>query len=381
MIDVLVVGAGPSGLSTAILLIKGGLRVRVIEKRRGISGHSRAIGIHPPGLEVLDAVGIGEQVAARAVRIRDGVGISNGRVVGRMDFSQVPSRHRYIASLPQNETLALLRHRLLVLDPRALQEDARYLGHRMAPDQHTVQVRLESGSPARSPETVCARWLIGADGATSAVRHGLRIPFAGRELPDRYVMGDYPDTTDFGDTAALFLHPEGIIESFPLPGGLRRWVARQGTGSAAGLATLVRERAGYLLDDSQLTMSGEFGTANRQVSSMVHRRTVLIGDAAHEVSPIGGQGMTLGLLDAAELAGILSTPPGVQQLLWPGFERRRLAASRRAGRQAHLNMVLGRPLPKWVVPARDLLLGSLAGSAGINSAVARTFTMTNGRRQ
>lgn len=378
MLDALIIGAGPSGLSAAILLIQRGLKVKVVEQREGVGRHSRAIGIHPPGLEVLDAVGIGQQVAAQAVHIRDGVGISGTRSIGRMDFSRIGGRYGYIASLPQNETIKLLRQRLRELAPHALEEETRYLSHRVTPDGAAVQVSVQRGAGREEhSQRYTARWLIGADGTNSAVRTQLGIGFVGRDLPDEYVMGDYPDTTSFGSTAALFLHPHGIVESFPLPGELRRWVAHRGRGTdrVRGLAELVSARTGEQLAEEQRTMYSEFSTANRQVPTMVHERTVLIGDAAHEVSPIGGQGMTLGLLDAAELAEIL--PASAPALRWSEFDRRRLAAARKAGGQARLNMWLGRPLPVWMVPARDLMLRSVVGSERINVAAARTFTMSS----
>ena len=110
---------------------------------------------------------------------------------------------------------------------------------------------------------------------------------------------------------------------------------------------------------------------------MVHGRVALIGDAAHEISPIGGQGMNLGWLDAADLAPIISAAlqgqdTGEQLRV---FDRSRRAAAATAGWQAHLNMALGRPLPSAVLDARNSLLLPALAVPGAAALVARRFTM------
>jgi 2-polyprenyl-6-methoxyphenol hydroxylase-like FAD-dependent oxidoreductase len=110
---------------------------------------------------------------------------------------------------------------------------------------------------------------------------------------------------------------------------------------------------------------------------MIHGRTAVIGDAAHEVSPIGGQGMNLGWLDAAGLAPIMVAALKGHSVAneLRAYERSRLRASARAMRQAEINMALGRPLPPLLMGARNLAVGSLAGNPSINAWVAGRFTM------
>lgn len=374
-----IVGAGPSGLSCAILLVQAGWTVRVLEQRSEIGEHSRAIGIHPPGLRVLDAVGVGAAAQRQGVRITDGIGISRGKHLGRVDFSHLPGPHPYILSLPQNQTVHLLRERLNQLAPRALQLGTRYLHHDQLPGTQRVQVTSQSPG-ADTADMTETEWLIAADGTGSTVREHLGVSFTGKALADRYVMGDYPDTTDYGSTAVLFLHARGIVESFPMPNGLRRWVVHAGRGTATvpGLAQVVAERTGHRVVETERSMYSEFCTAHRQVGSLAHGRVLVIGDAAHEVSPIGGQGMTLGLADARELSTLLTgtlpvTPERLQK-----FSRTRLARARHAARQAHLNMRLGRPLNAALIPLRDGIFTTLAKEPRFMHAVARTFSMSNG---
>ena len=377
MIDVLIVGAGPSGMALAILLRQGGHSVRVLESRTRIGEHSRAIGIHPPGLAVLDELGVGPAAVEAGVRITRGVGISRGRIVAQLGFGSIPAGHRFVLSLPQNRTVGLLRDRLRALDRSALLAGHEFTSFTAHPGFHSVEA-VAAGGPTRFE----CRFLIGADGTQSAVRRAALVPFRGTDLPDRYLMGDYPDGTDFGPVAALFLHEHGITESFPLPGDRRRWVSRLRDERSASLPELIARRTGHRVEASENSMLSRFGTANFAVGSMNHGNLVLIGDAAHEVSPIGGQGMTLGLGDAAALAPILGAVLGgeqprdrVEEQL-AGFSSRRLAAARRAGRQAQVNMALGRPLWGPAVGTRDALAHVLFRSERFSAAVAATFTTT-----
>ncbi|GAA3702512.1 NAD(P)/FAD-dependent oxidoreductase [Arthrobacter ginkgonis] len=436
-VDVAIAGAGPAGLALAILLAQRGVSVRVLEERAQPGTHSRAIGLHPPGLEVLDLAGVGSAAVEAGVRITSGVALNGiphrgAAAVASMDFGVLPGPHRYVLALPQTTTLALLEKRLDLLDPGALRRGVRVEGFGPGPDGVRVRTRVSGpdtppdGGPPASPY-LTARFLVGADGVRSGTRQALGLPFLGEAHPDRYAMADYPDTTDFGSTAALFLHPEGIVESFPLPGGLRRWVARlaDGPGSprflrrgngggplrvpVAGsprdslgeaLPATIARRTGHAVEAAGVVPS-VFGTARRSVPRMAAGPVVLIGDAAHEVSPIGGQGMTLGLLDAAQLAGILCAAlaqgHGTAHGLWHGtvrqgtahrtphdaatqaalerFSARRLDAARTAGRAAHLNMVLGRPLPGPLLRGRNRAIGALVGHGAVHDSVARHFTM------
>ncbi|PRA04530.1 hypothetical protein CQ019_09415 [Arthrobacter sp. MYb229] len=365
--EVAIIGAGPVGLTLAILLAQRGQKATVYEKRTELAGHSRAIGLHPPAQRILELAGLGPRAQESGVPIRRGIGMSAGRIIGTMDFAVIGGDYPFVLSLPQQVTESLLRERLAELAPGALVSGAEFSGLlAQSPDG----VEFTAGGTAHR-----ARWLVAADGVNSSVRRSLGVPFAGKELPDTYLMGDFPDTTQLPHTAALFLHPAGIVESFPLPGSLRRWVVRvdgqDRGGSAAEVVDALCHRVGFVLDAASCTMHSRFTTANRQVASMVHGRVVMLGDAAHQISPIGGQGLSLGFADALELAARLASHASLA-----GFSETRLQAARKAGSRAQLNMMLGRPLPRWLAPARDVLISRLASSQRIHDGAARSFTMT-----
>ncbi|MBT2595037.1 NAD(P)/FAD-dependent oxidoreductase [Arthrobacter sp. ISL-72] len=377
MIDVVVVGGGPVGLFMAALLLQHGVSVRVLEQRAEPNPHSRAIGIHPPSLEALDGVGVAAALTAGGVQIRRGLAIGGGAEVAAMSFDGVSGRYPFVLSLPQARTEAVLERRVMELDSGSLQRGVTVTG--LHDDGGTVAVDVvTAGQEAR----IYAALAVAADGVRSTVRQLLGVPATFREYPDAYLMGDFADSTAFGADAALFLERPGIVESFPLPGGVRRWVARlpaAGTEppTAASLANMVGERTGIAVDAGSNSMLSMFGVRSRLAQRMVRGRTALIGDAAHEISPIGGQGMNLGWLDAAELAPLILSRLGQRatERDLACFESHRLQAAARASRQAEINMALGRPLPTPLWHVRNRLIGFAGGTPAINSRVAARFTM------
>ncbi|MBC8142418.1 MAG: FAD-dependent monooxygenase, partial [Armatimonadetes bacterium] len=340
--QVAIVGGGAVGLCLACLLSLRGVACVVLERRTTPQEHSRAIGIHPPALHVLQTVGVAETLIAVGVQIGGGLAYLDKKCVGRIPLGDVDPVYPFVLTVPQPVTEAVLTARLLELSPNALFTGANVVSTEPGDNGTCLYIEDVDGGKRR----LRARYVVACDGKHSALREAAGIPFRGGKYPDSYLMGDFADNTPFGTDAALFVTSGGIVESFPLPGEMRRWVARlperMDTTDAHDLATIVLERTGFVVPVETCVWMSPFGIEYRLAATFYQNNLFLAGDAAHVVSPIGGQGMNLGFLDARALAEILSERLKANRADLPtvdaaDYERARRESARTALRRAELN--------------------------------------------
>ena len=308
--EVLVVGAGPTGLTLATLLRRAGIDCLVIDKADGPSTTSKAIGLQYRVSEVLAWMGLVDRFVARAAEqttvnlIADP---GSGRVSARLVLGTLSSRAgaggfapRPII-IPQSDTEAILGEAL------------REAGGSVAWSRELVDVVEEAErvvATLADGTTVRARWLVSCEGAHSVARKRRGISFDGKTYPHDFIMADVAmDTTLARGEAFSFLHPRGVLSAITMPGEGRWRLFIEAGETHIGEITLDAVRALFVErtgDRSSVISAPRWLTRFKIHSRIVERfrdgRVFLAGDAAHLHSPSGGQGITTGMQDATNLA-------------------------------------------------------------------------------
>jgi len=369
-VDVVVVGGGPVGLFLGCLLVQRGISCRVIEKRTEPTTHSRSIGIHPPALERLADVGVADELIDRSVVVTEGVAFANTREIGRLSFESCPPPYRFILSIPQPVTEEILTRQLAAFGASALKMDSQVNG---------IHLDEEGVTVSTNQDEIRAYIVVGCDGEDSFVRQSQKIGFPGGQYDDVFVMGDFDDQTSFGKRAVVYLTDDGVVESFPLPDGIRRWVVKTdeliGDPQPFQLSKVVLERTGQVVPTDSCSMISSFSTFHYIADKMAFGRMLLAGDAAHVLSPIGGQGMNLGWLDAWEamhaIQGGLDSPRALSQLFSKYGSTRRRAAIR-AIKRSEFNMWMGKSAGSGTF---NYLCAAAILKTPLKKYFARRFTM------
>lgn len=283
---VLIVGAGPTGLAAALFLAERGIEARVIDSAIEPSRTSKALGVNPRSLDLLEPSGVTARVLAEGVPLRRVAFRRRGRPLASivLDFEAMGARFP-MTILPQARTEALLTE---ALAGRGVAVERGLAFAALEQDASGVRVTLARADGAR--ETALAAVLFAADGAHSDVRHALALDFPGSAYPEPWQIIDLELTVPAPDADGIVdLQAEGPFVALPFDARLWRLI---GPGSDL----LGRMPAGWR--PGEILWRSDFRISHRMVEAMNVGRVCLGGDAAHIHSPIGARGMNLGVEDA-----------------------------------------------------------------------------------
>ncbi len=305
--DLLVIGAGPTGLFMAAEAARHGLSCRIIDKAPSPSLQSKALAIQPRTLEILSHLGIIDPFLSQGLKVHAANPISHFRPLARLSFEGLDSPFPFILSLEQSHTERILTDYLSSFGI-SIERDVEFLD--LQQNAETVTATLLHQKTGQK-EHVTASYLTGCDGAHSAVRKTLNIPFSGTAFPSAFSLADVEISWKYPhDELFLFLTPEGILAAIPMPGANRyRLVfpsAQEPTLAQA--EERVRRYADPQAHLSNSRWMAHFHIHSRLVKSYQKGRVFLAGDAAHIHSPAGGQGMNSGFQDAFNLIWKLKYP-------------------------------------------------------------------------
>ncbi len=308
--DVLIIGAGPTGLSLACQLVRYGINFVIIEKNAGLTTHSKALGVQARTMEIYDQLGVAQQAIERG-QIAGKIRIVAGRKVrGEVDLSAMGrnlSPYPYLFILEQNENEKLLyeylqNHQQVVWWQSELEQfkqDAMGV---------TAQVKTIDGLV----ETISAKYLVGCDGPRSPVRKALGLSFEGSTLERLfYVVDAQIDWAFSHDAGYACVSKASETLFFPMVGDRRyRIVGTFPEGFDKAESEILYDNIEQCIkDDTQLPL--ELSNVNWSSVYKVHTRAVnkfsvgrcfVAGDASHIHSPAGGQGMNTGIQDVYNLA-------------------------------------------------------------------------------
>jgi 2-polyprenyl-6-methoxyphenol hydroxylase-like FAD-dependent oxidoreductase len=337
--EVLIVGAGPTGLALAAQLIRYGIDFVIIDKKESTTPHSKAIGVQARTLEIYEQIGLAERLISEGWIADKARLVEGGEVRGEIDLSNVGrglSPYPFLLIVEQGKHEALLDGFIRVHGRDVHWRTELESFSRLA-DGVSAVVRNSAGET----ETIAAKYLVACDGAHSSVRHELGIEFSGSTFERLFYVADVDIDWQFShDALHVCLAKNTITAFFPMKGD-RRWriVGTFPEGHQADEGEILYEEiekqivadTELKLDITDVNWFSVYKVHSRHVSRFSEGRCFLAGDSAHIHTPAGAQGMNTGIQDGYNLAWKLAAMlrQGAGEKLLATYNEERLPNARR----------------------------------------------------
>jgi 2-polyprenyl-6-methoxyphenol hydroxylase-like FAD-dependent oxidoreductase len=308
--DVLIVGAGPTGLSLACQFVRYGIDFVVVERNEGVTPYSKAIGVQARTLEIYEQLGLAQEAIEQGSTAGKGRMLVGGEVRGELDFSNIGeglSPYPFVLMLEQSKNERLLFDYL-----QRHGKEVQWKNELGTFSQSDSGVRAHLKDSAGASQIIEAKYLVGCDGPKSLVRHTLGLEFAGSTFERTFYVADAKIDWQFPhDALHICLAKESFVVFFPLKGEQRyrivgvfpeQFSKDEGEVLYEEIESRIKEQAELELDIHDVEWFSTYKVHTRHVSRFSQGRCFLAGDAAHIHSPAGAQGMNTGIQDGYNLA-------------------------------------------------------------------------------
>lgn len=336
---VLIVGAGPTGLSLACQLIRYGIDFTIIDKKETTTPYSRAIGVQARTLEIYEQIGLADKLIALGKPAETVRLIAGGEIRGEAvlkDIGAGLSAYPYMLIVEQGKHEALLYDHIV-----SCGRNVEWRTELTSFEQDTDGVSAVIATADGTTETVRAKYLVGCDGAASPVRHALGLTFEGDTVERLFYVADVEIDWKFThDSLYVCLAEHTITAFFPMLGQNRyRIVGTFPEGHDKGEGEILYEEierqieidTQLKLDISNINWFSVYKVHSRVVNKFSEGRCFIAGDAAHIHTPAGAQGMNTGIQDGYNLAWKLAMvlKHGADDKLLDTYNEERLPNARR----------------------------------------------------
>lgn len=306
-IPVLIVGAGPTGLSMAIELNRYGIPCRIVDKRIKPVETSNALAAQTRTLEVWDDIGLLQRALERGIPLKGANLFSKDKQIAEITFSHLKSSFHFLLGISQHQIEEML---IEYLKEKDIFVEYQTELMNLISSNDSVEVSLKR--PDATEEKLKPDWVIGCDGGHSQVREQSGIPFIGKELTQHFMLADLEIKSDLTKNKLnLFTSPKGILAIISFNDKYSRLIIdathdpelkTAKSLTFAQLKRVVNERCPFDLEMKEPIWTSGFWIHARMAETFQMGRVFLAGDAAHIHSPAGGQGMNTGVQDANNLA-------------------------------------------------------------------------------